>query len=181
MPTEKTRSVPKAPVERTKLKTYVTFRLGTETYAFDVQSAREILDLVPITPIPDTPAWVRGVFNLRGNVIPVFDLKQRFGLGATQSTSDTRILILDFDWDGDFHLLGVLADSVCEVLELDPATIEPPPLLGCSFADCIQGIGRVNDVLLVLLCIQAPTFAEGCRTFQGANRDQDAVCRPQSA
>lgn len=134
---------------------YVTFQLGDETYAFDVANTREVVDFTNITPIPNTPSWVRGVFNLRGSIIPVLDIKQKFGIGATQQTPDTCILIVELVLGKDEYVLGILADSVREVFEMERSRIEPPPKFGANIAThYIRGIGRHQEQFFVILDVE---------------------------
>jgi purine-binding chemotaxis protein CheW len=130
----------------------LTFTLANEIYAIDVISAREVLDFAHITPIPKTPPWIRGVLNLRGNVVPVLDMKHKLGMGPTQHSRDVCVLILEIDLDGEKTLVGVLADSVREVIEVNTSQIDAPPNFGGRVStEYILGVGRRNDRLFVLL------------------------------
>jgi purine-binding chemotaxis protein CheW len=103
---------------------FLTFRIADELYAFDVAKAREIVDLMPITPVPNVPAWIRGIMNLRGSVLPVLDLRQKFGLGRTETTQDTCIIIVDIAYADQAYTIGVLADAVRDVFAISENTIE---------------------------------------------------------
>lgn len=136
----------------TQTNQYLTFKLGPEVYALDVGNAREILEYGAITRIPKTPEWIRGVLNLRGAVVPVIDLKLKFGMGATERTTAACVIILEVPGDGDVTVMGVLADSVQEVFELDPKQIEPPPKFGSRVStDYLRGMGRRGDNLFIVL------------------------------
>lgn len=131
---------------------FLTFKLGPEVYALDVGNAREILEYGSVTRIPKTPEWIRGVINLRGAVVPVMDLKRKFGMGATERTTAACIIILEVPGDGDLTVMGVLADSVQEVFELDPKQIEPPPKFGARVStEYLRGMGRRGDTLFIVL------------------------------
>ncbi len=134
---------------------YVTFTLGDETYGFNVDCTREIAEYSSITPIPNTPEWVRGVINLRGSVIPVLDIKRKFGLAPTPHTSETRIIILELEASSERFVLGILADAVKNVLELPPSDIEPPPRFGGKISvSYIVGIGRTEEDFFVVLDVE---------------------------
>src|SRR6266498_2562149 len=101
-------------------KQYLTFRLAEEIFAVDVAKVREILDFTAITKVPQTPDFMRGVINLRGSVVPVVDMKLKFGLERTEKTVDTCIIVIEIAIDGETTVVGSLADKVEEVLELEP-------------------------------------------------------------
>jgi purine-binding chemotaxis protein CheW len=131
---------------------YVVFGLGDEVYALDVVNAREIVGVPPLTPIPSAPEWIRGVINLRGSVVPVIDLKSKFGMGRTDGTPSSCVLIVEFSADGEDFVVGVLADRVLEVLEVADSAIEPPPKFGARFSRAyLRGLGRKGDLLFVIL------------------------------
>jgi purine-binding chemotaxis protein CheW len=133
---------------------YLTFRLGEEIFALDVAQVREVLDMCPITKVPGTPDFMRGVINVRGSVVPVMDLRRKFGLPESDQTLDTRIIVMEIDIDGEVTILGTLADSVDEVLDLEPGRIEPPPKIGARWrTEFIRGIGKRDDKFLILLDI----------------------------
>ncbi len=131
---------------------FLTFVLGGEVYAVDVAATREVVDFCSITPLPQTPDWIRGVLNLRGNVIPVLDLKQRLGMGITERTKNACILILELMLGGEPLVMGILADAVREVLEIDQSQIDPPPRLGTNVSTAyIRGMGRRPDGFFIIL------------------------------
>lgn len=133
---------------------YLTFRLQEETYAVDVANIREILDFTAVTKVPKTPDYLRGVFNLRGSVVPVVDLKHKFGLSFTDKTVNTCIIVMELIIDGEPVVLGALADAVQEVLDLESAHIEPAPRIGTRLnTEFIRGIGKHNESFLIILDI----------------------------
>ena len=135
---------------------YITFRLGDELFAINVEQVREVLDLTLITKVPTAPAFMRGVVNVRGSAIPVVDLRQRFGLPPTPETVNTRILVLEIEIEGEHAVLGGIADSVHEVIELEPAQIVPPPTIAMRWrSEFIQGMGKRGDEFIILLDINA--------------------------
>ncbi|MBN1524094.1 MAG: chemotaxis protein CheW [Spirochaetales bacterium] len=138
-----------------KTGTYLTFTLGDEQYAVLVGKAREVLELSNITKVPRTPEFMRGVINLRGSVVPVCDIRLKFGMSITEKTIDTRIVVMEIALEGDTTILGILADSVQEVIELDENNIEPPPKIGTSIStDFILGMGKRNDDFIIILDIE---------------------------
>ena len=136
----------------TETTQYLTFELGGEVYALDITKVREVLDFTTITKVPRTPEFMRGVINLRGSVVPVVDLRLKFGMSATGKTVNTCVIITEVAVHGDTTVLGCLADSVQEVLELDPGSIAPAPRIGTKLqTGFIKGMGRRNDRFIILL------------------------------
>ena len=133
---------------------YITFKLGDEVFAINVGQVREVLDLSLITKVPTAPAYMRGVVNVRGNAIPVVDLRLKFGLPQASDTVQTRIVVLELDLDGEPVVLGGLADSVHEVIELEPGQIDEPPRIGMRWkTELIQGMGKRGDQFIIILDI----------------------------
>lgn len=131
---------------------YLAFNLNAELFAIDILQIREIIEFGIITPVPMAPPSVRGIINLRGAVVPVIDLAVRFNRDATTVTRRTCIVITEIDLDGQPLVLGVLVDTVNEVLEIPPADIEPPPAFGTRIRnDFIAGMGRVGGSFVILL------------------------------
>jgi len=136
----------------TEVKQYLTFKLDNEVFALDVGTVREVLDFTTVTKIPRTPEFMRGVINLRGSVVPVVDLRLAFGMSATTKTVNTCIIVMEVRLEGELTIVGALADSVEEVIDLEPDQIEPAPKLGTSIkTDFIRGMGkREADFLMIL-------------------------------
>ena len=133
---------------------YITFKLGDELFAINVVQVREVLDLSLITKVPTAPAYMRGVVNVRGNAIPVVDLRLKFGLPLAPDTVQTRIVVLELELDGEAVVLGGLADSVHEVIELEPSQIAEPPRIGMRWkTELIQGMGKRGDQVIIILDI----------------------------
>lgn len=138
----------------TETTQYLTFRLGDEVFALDVSQVREVLDISNITKVPRAPDFMRGVINVRGSVVPVVDLRLKFGMPKSESTVDTRTMVLDLSLDGETTVLGALADSVHEVMELEPDQIEEPPRIGSRWrTDFIKGIGKRDEEFIIILDI----------------------------
>ena len=127
---------------------WVTFRLEGETYGVNVMQVQEVLRYTEIAPVPGAPAYVLGISNLRGNVVTVMDTRRRFGLIQGDVTDSTRIVIVETDR----HVVGILVDSVAEVVYLRQSEIENPPNTGQDdSARFIQGVCHKNDELLILV------------------------------
>ena len=137
---------------------YLTFYVAGEEYAVTILKVTEIIEAVSLTHVPGTPSWIRGVLNLRGAVVPVVDLAVKFGLAPTELTKRTCVVMVELEdvehGQGDRMVLGVMADSVHQVVELGPGQIQPPPSFGPKVrVECIQGMGVTGDALVVLLDI----------------------------
>jgi purine-binding chemotaxis protein CheW len=131
---------------------YLTFSLGDEVFAMDIRSVREIIQYGAMTAVPLMPEFVRGVINLRGAVVPVIDLQSRFGRELSQVGKKTCIIIFDASKNGEKVELGLMVDSVSEVIEISGLHIEPPPQFGASIRrDFIRGMGRVGGGFIVIL------------------------------
>jgi purine-binding chemotaxis protein CheW len=138
----------------TETTQYLTFRLGEEIFALDIAKVREVLDYTNITKVPRTPEFMRGVINLRGNVVPVVDMRLKFGMTKTEQTVNTCIISVEISVDGDTTVLGVLSDSVQEVLDLGPDQIEPAPRIGTRLkTEFIRGMGKRDDHFVIILDI----------------------------
>lgn len=133
---------------------YLTFMLDQEVFALGIAKVREVLDYTAITKVPKTPDFMRGVINVRGGVVPVVDLRVKFGMAPTPQTVNTCIIIVEIAMEGDVTILGVLADKVEEVLDLDPAQIEPAPRIGTRLrTDFIKGMGKREEQFIIILDI----------------------------
>jgi purine-binding chemotaxis protein CheW len=133
---------------------YLTFKLADEIFALDVAKVREILEVTTITKVPQTPDFMRGVINLRGSVVPVVDMRLKFGMSMTEQTVNTCIIVVEISFDGDTMVLGALADSVQEVVELEPESIEPAPSIGTKLnTDFIRGMGKLDEHFVMILDI----------------------------
>jgi purine-binding chemotaxis protein CheW len=135
-----------------EIRQYLTFKLSEEIFGVDVAQVREILDYIKITKVPQTPDFMCGVINLRGNVVPVVDMRLKFGLEKTETTVNTCIIVVEVNLDGENTILGALVDSVQEVFELGPSEIEPAPRIGTKLkTDFIKGMGKKEDKFIILL------------------------------
>ena len=129
----------------------VTFRLGSGEYAIDIMQAKEIIKMEKITLIPNAPDFVEGVINLRGNIIPIIDLKKRFNLEETEGDKNTGIIIVKIE-DVD---MGIIIDSISKVVSISNSDIQPPPpMLSGIGQKYIKGVGKLEDKLLVVLDLE---------------------------
>ena len=131
---------------------YLTFKLEDEVFALDISKVREVLDFNDVTKIPRTPDFMKGVINLRGSVVPIIDMRLKFGMSATEKTVNTCIIITEISIDGELEKMGALADSVQEVLDLEPEQIEPAPKIGTRLkTEFIRGIGKRGNKFVMIL------------------------------
>ena len=155
---------------------YLTFKLSEEVYALDIGKVREVLDFTTVTKVPRTPDFMRGVINLRGSVVPVVDIRLKFGLSATEKTVNTCVIITEVTVDNDTTILGCLADSVQEVLELDPDSIAAAPRIGTKLrTEFITGMGKRDDRFIMLLDIDRIFSAEELRAVDDRESEQAAL------
>jgi purine-binding chemotaxis protein CheW len=135
-----------------RVEQYLSFNLGEGLFAVEVRRTKEILDYRDTTKVPQTPDYMLGVINLRGAVVPVIDLRRKLGLPPREPTRDTCIVVLEITSDGELLTVGVVTDSVQEVLELSADQIEPVPRLGSGLnIDYIRGMGRKGESFVILL------------------------------
>ncbi len=125
----------------------VSFRVGGEEFALDILRVLEILRLQELTRVPSSPDCMDGVMNLRGKIIPVITLRKRFGLDRIAPNEQTRIVVIE----AKGTVLGVIVDSVSEVLSIPADSVEPPPRLGTVDQQYVSGVGKIDDRLLILL------------------------------
>jgi purine-binding chemotaxis protein CheW len=131
---------------------YLSFILAGEEYALGILQVKEILEYTPVTRIPGAPPWVRGVFNLRGSVVPVVDLAVKLGLGSSTPGRWSCVVVVEVRLGEERLVLGVLADAIGQVMELGPGEVEPPPAFGMPVAsECLVGLGRSSNKKFVLL------------------------------
>ncbi len=134
--------------------TFLSFQLGKELFALNVSKVLTILEMKPITKVPNSPEYLRGVINLRGNVLPVIDMRIKFGMSATEFTTNTCIIVLSVEIEGETIQLGILVDSVDSVIEIKDTEIEESPTIGTKYkVEFIQGMYHLEDGFIMLLNI----------------------------
>jgi purine-binding chemotaxis protein CheW len=135
---------------------YLTFFLADEEYAISIQRVKEIMEYTTVTKVPKVPKWIRGVINLRGNVVPVVDLTVRFGLEESPVTRTTCIVIVEIEQDSERTVMGVIADAVNQVIDLAPKDIEEPPAFGTRVRlDYLIGMGKLGKKFALILNIDS--------------------------
>ncbi|MFZ5810621.1 MAG: chemotaxis protein CheW [Thermodesulfobacteriota bacterium] len=131
-----------------ELMQLVTFSIGEEEFGVDILKVQEIIRMMEITKVPRAPDFVEGVINLRGKVIPIIDLRKRFGLSTRDHDKHTRIIVIEIN----NMIVGFVVDSVSEVLRIPSNTVEPPPPVVSGLeSEYISGVGKLEDRLLILL------------------------------
>ncbi len=140
--------------ELTETTQYLSFKLDDEVFALGISQVREVMDFTTVTKIPEMPEFMLGVINLRGSVVPVVDMRLKFGMPRTEKKVNTCIIIVEIELEGETTILGALADSVEEVLDLDPEQIEPPPKIGTRLQSrFIKGMGKRDNSFIIILDI----------------------------
>ena len=138
----------------TTAEQYLSFGIGEELFAVDVAKVREVLEIMPITKIPRAPDFMKGVINVRGSVVPVVDLRIKFGMAEAEDTVDTCIVVMEVNLETETIVLGAKVDAVEEVVDLDSDQIEPAPKIGTRLnTEFIKGIGKREDKFIILLDI----------------------------
>ncbi len=157
----------------TATKQYLTFGLGDGVFALDIARVREVLDFTTVTKVPRMPDFLRGVINLRGSVVAVVDLGLKLGMAVTKRSVNTCVIIAEIEVDGKTTILGALADSVQEVIELDADTLQPVPRIGARLnTEFIQGMGKQNDRFIIVLEIDKVFSTEEISLAQTVQAEQ---------
>jgi purine-binding chemotaxis protein CheW len=142
--------------EKVVQEQYLTFFLTEEEYAINIQRVKEIIEYTAVTKVPKVPEWIRGVINLRGNVVPVVDLSVRFGLEERPVTKTTCIVIVEVEQDSERTVMGVIADAVNQVISLAPQDVEEPPAFGTRVRlDYLFGMGKLGKKFALILNIDS--------------------------
>ncbi len=142
--------------EETVQQQYLTFFLEDEEYAVNIQRVKEIIEYTTVTKVPKVPQWIRGVINLRGNVVPVVDLAVRFGLEERPVTKTTCIVIVEVQQDSERTVMGVIADAVNQVIDLAPKDIEEPPAFGTRVRlEYLFGMGKLGKKFALILNVDS--------------------------
>lgn len=148
---------------------YLTFSLAEEEYGIGILKIKEIIGMMPITTVPQTPEFVKGVINLRGKVIPVIDLRTRFGMGEIEYTERTCIIVVDIQGQTETVLIGIVVDSVSEVLNIKGEDIEDTPTFGTKLnTDYILGMAKMKGGVKILLDIDQVLKAEEVSALEKA-------------
>ena len=147
---------------------HLSFRVRDAGYALPIDLVREIIEYAEVTRVPMMPAYIHGVINLRGNVVPVLDLAARFGLSLTEPGNRTCIVIIELPLDGGLQRIGLVVDEVDEVLEIEPRQIMPPPAFGTAIrSDFIAGMAQqAQEFLIILNMLQVLSLDDTCHLSQ---------------
>ena len=159
---------------------HLTFKLDEEVFAIDISKIREVLEYTTVTKVPQTPDFMCGVINLRGGVVPVVNLRLKFGMSQAEKTVNTCIIIVEVTLGGESTVLGALVDSVQEVFDFEHDQIEPAPKIGTRLnTDFIRGMGKRDDQFIIILDIDRVFSTEEIAIVQDAetyvNLDMEAV------
>lgn len=147
-------------------ESYLTFRLGSELFGINVSQVLEILEMKPITKVPKSPVFMMGVVNLRGNILPVVDTRNKFGLPEEAFTIDTCIIVLTINTGSDSLLVGAIVDSVQKVVDIPPASIQPSRSMGSIYReDFVTGIGKVDEEFIMILNVDKVFSTEDLQTL----------------
>lgn len=145
----------------TDCRQYMTFKLGEEVFAIDVAQVREVLEVCQVTKVPTAPSYMRGVVNVRGQATPVVDMRLRFGLPPRTDTVHTRIIVMELELAGQPTVLGGIADSVHEVIELDASNTVPAPAIAMQWrSEFICGMGKRGEEFIIILDVNSVFAAE---------------------
>jgi purine-binding chemotaxis protein CheW len=143
----------------------LTLRLQDELFAVEAESVREILDLVPITEVPNASPFVSGLINVRGRVVPLADLRVMFGMDRPEPDEDTRIVVMEIDVDREPTVVGILADKVHDVTDIEAASIDEAPKVGMRWRpEFIRGIGKRNGGFIIIPDLGRIFETQGART-----------------
>lgn len=139
----------------------LTFSLGEEGYGISILKVKEIIGMLDITQVPRTPSFIKGVINLRGKIIPIMDLRMKFGMDEKPYNERTCIIVLEIYMQGNERLLGVVVDTVAEVINIDAEEIEPAPQYGSKLEhNLIAGMGKIKDRVVIILDIDEVVFCD---------------------
>jgi purine-binding chemotaxis protein CheW len=148
---------------------YLTFALANEEYGLEILKVREIIGYMEITAVPQTPEHVKGVINLRGQVIPVIELRAKFGMETTDVTEETCIIVVETSQGDRKFSTGIVVDRVQEVLDIDGENIEEAPQFGSSVnTDFILGMGKIGDSVKILLDIDEVLSGDNLASYGGS-------------
>ncbi len=162
--------------EKTDTSQFLTFKLAEDVFAIDVIMAKEVLDFAEVTKVPQTPDYMLGVINLRGSVVPVVDMRLKFGMEDQEKTRDSCIIVVEVDVEGESLTVGALADSVQEVMDMEESQIEPPPRIGTRLnTEFIKGMGNLGDKFVIILDINKVFSADDLEFARNVGEEAEAV------
>ncbi len=146
---------------------YLTFQLGEELFAIEVSRVREILELIKITSVPGAPEYLKGIINVRGSVVPVMNLHFKLGLPESEKGINSRIIVTELPLGDDTIILGIIADSVKEVIDLRDEDIDNPPRIGNKNNALTKGIANTEDNFIIILDVESIISNNSIQIDQG--------------
>ncbi|MFW6103722.1 MAG: chemotaxis protein CheW [Bacteroidota bacterium] len=172
--------------ELEQITSYLTFKLGEEEFAAHVSRVLSIMEMTKIIQVPKTPDYMKGVINLRGQVLPVIDTRLKFGMSPTEYTANTCIVVMEVEVEGENVQVGAIVDSVQEVLEIEQDQIQPPPTIGNRIkSEFIYGMAKIADKFIMILDMDKVFSAEEIEDVQASTErgrhQQPADESPQEA
>lgn len=161
---------------------YLTFLVGKENFAIGILDVKEIIEISNITRVPMTPDYIRGVINLRGNVVPVIDLSARLDRHTCEITKRSCIVLVEVETHGEAQVIGMLVDQVNEILDIPQANIQPPPDFGADIrTEFIQAMGRVDDNFIILLAINRILSIDELSQLQHVVKSQNSASQTDTS
>lgn len=151
---------------------YLTFILSDEEFSLPIIHIKEIVEYCEITPVPLVPKFIKGVINLRGGVVPVIGLAERFGVNVSEITKRTCIVIIEIEHDGEVSLMGCVVDKVLQVRDIEDEMIDPAPSFGSSInIDFIRGMAKIEEKIVAILDIEKILSVEEIAIVQGMSKE----------
>ena len=155
---------------------YLTFRLADEHYGLNVLQVREVLEIPRITRVPRMPVYMKGVINIRGSVVPVIDLRLKLGLDELENSVNSRVVIIEIETGQEKIALGILVDSVQEVVDIGQSEISPPPRIGTKIESAfINGIARLGQGFVIIINIDQVFDNQEMASLSGTSENADAI------
>jgi purine-binding chemotaxis protein CheW len=158
-----------------RINSYLSFKLGDEEFAAHVGKVLNILEMTKITEVPKAPIYMKGVINLRGTVLPVIDTRKKFGMTPTEYTTNTCIIVLDIQVDGESIQIGALVDAVQAVLEIEKGHIMPPPSIGSKYkSEFIEGVANIDEKFIMILDMDAVFSTEDVTSIKTKTEETES-------
>ena len=162
--------------QKENTSSYLSFKLGEEIFASNVNKVLNILELVRITEVPQSPPYIKGVINLRGDVLPVVDTRIKFGLSPVEFTKHTCILVMDINLDGEEIKIGALVDGVLEVMEIADENLQPPPTIGDKYkTEFIKSMAELKDQFIMILDVDRVFTSDEIADLKNSTNTDDSA------
>jgi purine-binding chemotaxis protein CheW len=161
-------------IDANELRQFISFSVGEEEYGLELLRVKEVIRIREITWLPKAPKFVKGIINLRGDVIPIIALREKFGLEPRENTAATRVIVVELDG----RLMGMVVDSASQVVRIPADQIDPPPpVLGGLSQEFITGVGKLDDKLVILLNVDAILNVEEIKALSSMDRAAAGAAR----